>query len=217
MNLKCSLYGTDVPQKTPDQIFRELGITYAHATPQSLFDCWWFWNCENIPENLPDYITELKLTPMDAVGHGLTKERAEQLISDGLKLSNVQAEPWRGMARMMLLGASGVTVLGIGSSALFGSVVLNSATPVVEPNIFKDFFLPLFGFILLGAGIHMIVYGPEGFLLFWKRELSFLKSNTNHCSQRNVQEQKELDKCPPFAKSSQEYNKSKTPNSPTIH
>ena len=37
---------------------------------------------------------------------------------------NVQAEPWRGMARMMMLGASGVTVLGIGSSAWFGCVNL---------------------------------------------------------------------------------------------
>ena len=39
-------------------------------------------------------------------------------------LPNVQAEPWRGMARMMLLGATVVTVLGIGSSAWFGPVFL---------------------------------------------------------------------------------------------
>ena len=39
-------------------------------------------------------------------------------------LPNVQAEPWRGMARMMLLGATVVTVLGIGSSAWFGCMDL---------------------------------------------------------------------------------------------
>ena len=39
-------------------------------------------------------------------------------------LPNVKAEPWRGMARMMLLGATVVTVLGIGSSAWLGCMDL---------------------------------------------------------------------------------------------
>jgi len=37
-------------------VMKELGITYQHSTPQSIGDQFWFWNCENIPEKLPDYI-----------------------------------------------------------------------------------------------------------------------------------------------------------------
>lgn len=44
-------------------IMRELGITYSHSTPQSLGDQFWFWNCENIPSELPSYISELKADP----------------------------------------------------------------------------------------------------------------------------------------------------------
>ena len=44
----------------PLDIMKSLGITYQHKTPQSMGDCWWFWNCKNIPEVLPSYIKELK-------------------------------------------------------------------------------------------------------------------------------------------------------------
>ena len=62
-------------------VMKELGITYQHATPQSMGDCWWFWNCENIPEQLPEFIGELDADPMEAVGWGLYQEEAE-LIRD---------------------------------------------------------------------------------------------------------------------------------------
>jgi hypothetical protein len=71
------MYGK--PSGHPQDIMKQLGITYAEATPQSMLECWWFWNCENVPANLPKYITELKLKPAGAVGHGLSKERAKQL------------------------------------------------------------------------------------------------------------------------------------------
>lgn len=57
-------------------IMKELGITYQHATPQSMGDQWWFWNCQNIPENLPSYLSELKLDPMEQIGWGLSEENA---------------------------------------------------------------------------------------------------------------------------------------------
>ena len=64
-------------------VMRELGIAYQHATPQSIGDCWWFWNCTNVPETLPPYLSELKITPSQAVGHGLTKETADRLENAG--------------------------------------------------------------------------------------------------------------------------------------
>lgn len=58
---------------------QDVGITYQYSTPQSMGECFWFWNCENIPAVLPEFITELKLDPLKAVGHGLTKEEAENI------------------------------------------------------------------------------------------------------------------------------------------
>lgn len=58
---------------------KRLGITYQHATPQSMGDQWWFWNCDNIPEEIPDHIEELNLDPMDCIGFGLSKEEAEKI------------------------------------------------------------------------------------------------------------------------------------------
>lgn len=36
----------------PQEKMNELGIKYEHSTPQSIGDCWWFWNCSNIPNPL---------------------------------------------------------------------------------------------------------------------------------------------------------------------
>jgi len=71
----------------PQEVLRDLGITYQHATPQSIGDQWWFWNCENVPKKLPAFITELKISdPMEYVGHGLWTKKAEQ-IRDYKKVS----------------------------------------------------------------------------------------------------------------------------------
>ena len=53
-----------------------LGITYQHATPQSMGDQWWLWNVENLPNDIPSYITELKADPMKCIGFGLSEEKA---------------------------------------------------------------------------------------------------------------------------------------------
>ncbi len=63
----------------PQEVMRRLGIVYQHATPQSISDSWWFWNCENIPTDLPSFIRELKVDPMDYIGHGLSLETAERI------------------------------------------------------------------------------------------------------------------------------------------
>lgn len=59
-----------------------LGIAYHHATPQSLGDCWWFWNCESVPSPLPPYLTELKIDdPHTCIGYGLSEEQAEAIAA----------------------------------------------------------------------------------------------------------------------------------------
>jgi hypothetical protein len=66
-------------QRHAQVVMRELGITYQHGTPQSLGDQYWFWNCENIPEKLPKFITELDIDPMEYIGFGLSEKEAEKI------------------------------------------------------------------------------------------------------------------------------------------
>lgn len=78
MNLRLDLYKvTEHAQK----IMADLGITYQIATPQSISDEWWFWNCENVPDPLPPFLSELKITPHKAVGWGLTAEQADSILA----------------------------------------------------------------------------------------------------------------------------------------
>lgn len=66
-------------QRHPQVVMKELGITYQHATPQSMGDQWWFWNCENVPEVLPQYLTDLGMDPHEAIGYGLSKDDAARI------------------------------------------------------------------------------------------------------------------------------------------
>lgn len=61
------------------KIMKELGISYTHSTPQSIPEQFWFWNCQNIPEELPPFLTDLGLTPEECVGYGLSKKEAEEI------------------------------------------------------------------------------------------------------------------------------------------
>lgn len=80
----CMLTADDLGErKHPQIVMKELGIAYQHATPQSIGDQWWFWNCENVPKDMPEYITDLKLDPMECIGYGLSKEDAKK-IRDGI-------------------------------------------------------------------------------------------------------------------------------------
>lgn len=63
----------------PQRVMFGLCITYQHATPQSMGDQWWFWNCENVPEPLPHYLTPLGIDPREAVGYGLSEDDAERI------------------------------------------------------------------------------------------------------------------------------------------
>lgn len=68
-------------QRHPQQVMKNLGITYTHATPQSIADQWWFWDCNNAPAELPKYLTYLDVDPMEFIGFGLTKEIAKSIKS----------------------------------------------------------------------------------------------------------------------------------------
>ena len=63
----------------PQKVMKDLGITYQHATPQSIGDQWWFWNCENMPKELPEYLEVVDLNPMEMIGWGLSKEAAKAI------------------------------------------------------------------------------------------------------------------------------------------
>lgn len=59
----------------------KLGITWQYAVPQSIidFDCWDFWNCENIPTPLPKFLKEFYADPHGRIGFGLTLEMANAI------------------------------------------------------------------------------------------------------------------------------------------
>ena len=83
MHLHYDYYAANMAgeMRHAQEVMRELGITYQHSTPQSLVDSWWFWNCENIPNKLPKYLSELNADPMECIGRGLSKENAELIAS----------------------------------------------------------------------------------------------------------------------------------------
>jgi hypothetical protein len=66
----------------PADDMKSLGITYQHVTGQSMADEVWFWNCENVPELLPPYITKLKINPHDVIGYGLSKMMADKIAEE---------------------------------------------------------------------------------------------------------------------------------------
>ena len=86
-SLKYSTYGSFIHTKVCDSFknphpqigMRELGISYEHSTPQSIGDCWWFWDCKNIPDILPPYLTYIDLDPMECIGFGLDEATAKRL------------------------------------------------------------------------------------------------------------------------------------------
>lgn len=40
---------------------------------------WWFWNCENMPKELPEYLKVADWNPMEMIGRGLSKKDAEAI------------------------------------------------------------------------------------------------------------------------------------------
>lgn len=79
MHIRYDICGADESgneRRHPQEVMKSLGITYQHATPQSIADQWWFWNCKNVPDELPRYLSELDVNPQECIGWGLSQELA---------------------------------------------------------------------------------------------------------------------------------------------
>lgn len=82
VHLRFDLYGAWDKDETrhPQEVMKSLGITYRYGVPQSLYDCWWFLDCQNVSRTLPTFIKEMKkFNPQRAVGYGLSQEMADTL------------------------------------------------------------------------------------------------------------------------------------------
>lgn len=67
---------------------KELGITYQLAVPQSMGDCWWFFNCENVPDELPEYLKVRDFGDLNTlVGFGLGKDDVSALLAARAEVS----------------------------------------------------------------------------------------------------------------------------------
>jgi len=81
MNLRYCMMTAEIchnETRHPQQVMRDLGITYQHAVPQSISDSWEFWNCKNVID-LPSYLTPFDMDPMCRIGRGLSQEDAEKI------------------------------------------------------------------------------------------------------------------------------------------
>lgn len=81
-NLKLDLFGAyDAGEnRHAQEIMTSLGIVRTYDVPQSVSDCWMFFGCDNVPAELPSYISIMNVQDFDAlVGHGLNQEMADVL------------------------------------------------------------------------------------------------------------------------------------------
>ena len=67
----------------PQKVMESLGITYKGMTPQTMGDQLWYWGCENVPEELPGYLSDLNADPLQWIGCGVTQEFADEIIAEG--------------------------------------------------------------------------------------------------------------------------------------
>ncbi len=84
----CSLTAANYANKNPSRpaetrhpqvVMKELGITYELAVSQSISDSWKFWNCQNVPTDLPDFLTVQDWNPVEHIGFGLSEDDAKAL------------------------------------------------------------------------------------------------------------------------------------------
>ena len=79
-HLKYDMYEA-VGNGHPQNVMKELGITYKLSVPQSMGDCWWFFCCEGYGEKLPVFLTEMcEDNDFEKyIGFGLSYEKVEML------------------------------------------------------------------------------------------------------------------------------------------
>lgn len=64
----------------------ELGITYDKLVPQTIADQTWYFNCKNVPEELPNGWSVLEGDLEQFIGHGLSWEDVKELKTEIEKL-----------------------------------------------------------------------------------------------------------------------------------
>lgn len=67
--------------KHAQEVMEDLGITYVVSVPQSMADGWQFYLPENVPDDLPAYLSWFECNPMEKIGQGLSDKMAKDLIS----------------------------------------------------------------------------------------------------------------------------------------
>lgn len=89
-------------------IMEELGITYFHAVPQSMLDSWWFFDCENVPSELPKYISDMSNSnPMSYVGWGLSHQKASEIL-DRIKSEWICSPPRPNIPKLKIISIGNV-------------------------------------------------------------------------------------------------------------
>ena len=80
-HLRYDLYGANLvgEKRHAQEVMKEFGITYQYASSHSIGEQWRFWNCENIPEELPNYIEIMDLDPMGCIGIAFDLETAKEI------------------------------------------------------------------------------------------------------------------------------------------
>ena len=63
----------------PQVVMQALGITYKVALPQAMVDQWIFFGCDNVPETLPPYITEMTDSIEKYRGKALSDDQVNEL------------------------------------------------------------------------------------------------------------------------------------------
>lgn len=55
-------------------VIKELNVVYRAGVPQYLGECWIFYGCENIPEQLPACVTVSDMNDRDFIDSGIRQE-----------------------------------------------------------------------------------------------------------------------------------------------
>lgn len=63
----------------PQELLKQMGITYQYAIPNAINDSWEFWNPENVPDKLPPMIRVTEADPTKWINIGLSCERAYKI------------------------------------------------------------------------------------------------------------------------------------------
>lgn len=122
----------------PQKVMKDLGISSVYALPQSFGAQWWFWGChygDGAARDLPGFLSILKMGPMEAVGWGLSEERAvaiESAIRRAKWSDGPEDEPVRGDAVVVDAPVSREDVVPSAHGAVF-KIEIPAGGPYVEP------------------------------------------------------------------------------------